>query len=371
MSRKRSHDAIECYRERFLAGAIQRSVSPEIAEAVFQKLLGFASFGFPKSHAAAFALLAYQSAWLRHHYPAEFLCALLNAQPMGFYPPSSLVRDGERRGVEVRTPDINLSNVHCVLEKTSVRVGLGFIRGVGEESAAQLVAEREAAGRFTSVHDLTQRAPLSRAEFDALAVSGACDLFGWPRRQLLWRLGLAPRSVSAGEGGEARQLVLPIEPTTEIPELPDETVWERVLSDYRSIGLSTGQHPIELLRAHLPKEVLASCDLPYARHGEQVAVAGMVVARQRPSTANGIIFMLLEDEHGHINLVIPPPTYDKYRTYVRGEPLLLARGRFEHIERNRNIVVNELASLAELARQASGEAELLVSLPSAHSFGRR
>ena len=371
MSRKRSHDAIESYRERFLAGAIQRSVSPEIAEAVFQKLLGFASFGFPKSHAAAFALLAYQSAWLRHHYPAEFLCALLNAQPMGFYPPSSLVRDGERRGVEVRTPDINLSNVHCVLEKTSVRVGLGFIRGVGEESAAQLVAEREAAGRFTSVHDLAQRAPLSRAEFDALAVSGACDLFGWPRRQLLWRLGLAPRSVSAGEGGEARQLVLPIEPTTEIPELPDETVWERVLSDYRSIGLSTGQHPIELLRAHLPKKVLASCDLPHARHGEQVAVAGMVVARQRPSTANGIIFMLLEDEHGHINLVIPPPTYDKYRTYVRGEPLLLARGRFEHIERNRNIVVNELASLAGLARQASGEAELLVSLPSAHSFGRR
>jgi error-prone DNA polymerase len=371
MSRKRSHDAIESHRERFLAGAMQRSVSPEIAEAVFQKLLGFASFGFPKSHAAAFALLAYQSAWLRHHYPAEFLCALLNAQPMGFYPPSSLVRDGERRGVKVRTPDINLSNVHCVLEKTSVRVGLGFIRGIGEESAAQLVAEREVAGPFTSVHDLAQRAPLSRAEFDALAVSGACDLFGWPRRQLLWRLGLAPRSVSAGEGGEARQLVLPIEPTTEIPELPDETVWERVLSDYRSIGLSTGQHPIELLRAHLPKEVRASCDLPHARHGEQVAVAGMVVARQRPSTANGIIFMLLEDEHGHINLVIPPPTYDKYRTYVRGEPLLLARGRFEHIERNRNIVVNELASLAELARQASGETELLVSLPSAHSFGRR
>ena len=371
MSRKRSHDAIESYRERFLAGAMQRSVSPEIAEAVFQKLLGFASFGFPKSHAAAFALLAYQSAWLRHHYPAEFLCALLNAQPMGFYPPSSLVRDGERRGVKVRTPDINLSNVHCVLEKTSVRVGLGFIRGVGKEAAAQLVAEREVAGPFASVHDLAQRAPLSRAEFDALVVSGACDLFGWPRRQLLWRLGLAPRSVSAGEGGEARQLVLPIEPTTEIPELPDETVWERVLSDYRSIGLSTGQHPIELLRAHLPKEVLASCDLPHARHGEQVAVAGMVVARQRPSTANGIIFMLLEDEHGHINLVIPPPIYDKYRAYVRGEPLLLARGRFEHIERNRNIVVNELASLAELARQASGETELLVSLPRAHSFGRR
>lgn len=371
MSRKRSLDALENYRDRFLAGAAQRGVSADVAEAVFQKLLGFSSFGFPKSHAAAFALLAYQSAWLRHHYPAEFLCALLNAQPMGFYPPSSLVRDGERRGVSVETPDINRSGVCCVLEEKSVRIGLGFIRGIGADSAAKLVAEREASGHFSSVDDLAQRAPLSRAELDALVAAGACDLFGWPRRQLLWRLGITSRSTSSGAGGESRQLVLPLEPTTEIPELPDETVWERVLADYRSIGISTGQHPIELLRPYLPGEVRASRDLFHLGHGEQVAVAGMVVARQRPSTANGIVFMLLEDEHGHINLVVPPPTYEAYRAYVRGEPLLLARGRFEQVERNRNVVVNEFVSLARLARQTSGKAELLGALPSAHSFGRR
>ena len=371
MSRKRSRDSIESYRERFIAGAAVRDVSTEVAEMVFEKLLGFSSFGFPKSHAAAFALLAYQSAWLRHHHPAEFLCALLNAQPMGFYPPSSLVRDGERRDVTVKTPDINLSEVQCVLERESIRIGIGFIRSVGEDSAVKLVEERERAGRFTSVHDLAQRAPLTSAELDALVVSGACDSFGWPRRQLRWRLGLAPRSVSAGEGGESRQLALPLEPTSAIPELPDETVWERVLSDYRSIGLSSGQHPIELLRPHMPGEVVASGDLAHTKHEERIAVAGMVVARQRPSTANGIIFMLLEDEHGHINLVVPPPTYERYRSYVRGEPLLLARGRFEHIGRNKNVVVDELASLAQLARQVSGEAELLGALPSAHSFGRR
>ena len=371
MSRKRSRDSIEAYRERFIAGAAARDVTTEVAETVFEKLLGFSSFGFPKSHAAAFAILAYQSAWLRHHYPAEFLCALLNAQPMGFYPPSSLVRDGQRRGVSVETPDINLSEVQCALERGSIRVGLGFIRSVGEDSAIRLVRERDTSGRFTSVHDLAQRAPLTRAELDALVISGACDSFGWPRRQLRWRLGLAPRSVSAGDGGKSRQLALPLEPTSEIPDLPGETVWERVLSDYRSIGLSSGQHPIELLRPHLPGEVVASCDLARTMHEERIAVAGMVVARQRPSTANGIIFMLLEDEHGHINLVVPPSTYDQYRTYVRGEPLLLARGRFEHIGRNKNVVVDEFASLSQLARQVSGEADLLGALPSAHSFGRR
>ena len=371
MSRKRSRDAIEAYRERFVAGAATRDVPEEVTSLVFEKLLGFSSFGFPKSHAAAFALLAYQSAWLRHHYPAEFLCALLNTQPMGFYPPSSLVRDGERRGVEVKTPDLNLSEAHCVLERGSIRVGLGFIRSVGEDSALVLVGERKASGHFSSVHDLAQRAPLTRAELEALVASGACDSLGWPRRQLRWRLGLAPRSVSAGDGGESRQLALPLEPTSEIPALPDETVWERVLSDYRSIGLSSGQHPVELLRPHMPGEVVASNDLVHTPHEARIAVAGMVVARQRPSTANGIVFMLLEDEYGHINLVVPPPTHERYRAQVRGEPLLLARGRFEHIGRNRNLVVEEFSSLAGLVRQVSGEAELLAALPSAHSFGRR
>jgi error-prone DNA polymerase len=371
MSRKRSADAIEAYRERFYAGAVAKGVDREIAELVFTKINGFASFGFPKSHAAAFALLAYQSAWLRHHYPNEFLCALLNAQPMGFYPPASLVRDAQRRGVEVLPPDVNRSAARCRIEGDAVRVGLGYIKGLGEEPANAFVREREGAGPFRSVIELAQRAPLERPALEALVASGACDSFGWPRRQLLWRLGLASRSTSAGAGGAERQLALPLEPTSEIPELPEQTPWERMLADYRTTSLSVGVHPLDLLRPHLPADVVTSLDLEHMENKSQVTVAGLVIARQRPSTANGIVFMLLEDEHAQVNLVVPPPVYERYRALVRGEPLLLARGRYERYERNRNVIVDEFTSLGPLARQAANEAEVASAMPGAHHFGGR
>jgi error-prone DNA polymerase len=371
MSRKRSADAIEAYHQRFLEGAAANGVPRETAELVFSKINGFASFGFPKSHAAAFALLAYQSAWLRHHYPAEFLCALLNAQPMGFYPPASLVRDAQRREVEVRPPDVNASAAACRIEGAAVRVGLGYVKGLGEEPAKAFVAEREERGPFRSVADLAQRAPLERPALEALVASGACDSFGWPRRQLLWRLGLVPRSVSIGAGGDERQLALPLGPTSDVPELAEQTPWERMLADYRLTSLSVDLHPLELLRPHLPGEVVASADFADLAHGSPVTVAGLVVARQRPATASGVVFMLLEDEHGQMNLVVPPPVYDRYRAAVRGEPLLLARGRFERFERNRNVVVSELVTLAPLARRVANDAEVRAAMPPAHHFGGR
>jgi error-prone DNA polymerase len=371
MSRKRSHDAIEAYRERFYEGAASNGVDRATAELVFTKINGFASFGFPKSHAAAFALLAYQSAWLRHHYPAEFLCALLNAQPMGFYPPASLVRDSQRRGVEVLPPDVNMSFDKCRIEGDGVRVGLGYVKGLGEGPAKDFVEERERAGSFRSVIELAQRAPLDRPALEALVASGACDSFGWPRRQLLWRLGLAPRSASVGAGGAERQLALLLEPTSEIPDLPEQTPWERMLADYRTTSLSVGVHPLELLRPHLPAQVLTSLDLEHLENRSRVTIAGLVVARQRPATANGVVFMLLEDEHAQVNLVVPPPVYERYRALVRGEPLLLARGRFERYERNRNIVVEEFTTLGPLARQAANEAEVVAAMPGAHHFGGR
>jgi error-prone DNA polymerase len=370
MSRRRSREAIEAYRERFYQGSAARGVEREIAERVFEKLLGFASFGFPKSHAAAFGLLAYQSAWLRHRYPAEFLCALLNAQPMGFYPPTSLVRDGQRRGVEVLAPDVNASDASCVLERDAVRVGLAYVKGVGEEPARALVEERETNGPFRTVQDLAARAPVDRPALEALAASGACDGFGWPRRQLLWRLGLAPRSASPARAAET-QLALPLEPQTEIPALPEQSAWERMLADYRLTSLSVDTHPLDLLRSHLPAAVITSLELDGAENGAEVSVAGLVVARQRPATANGVVFMLLEDEHAQMNLIVPPPVYERYRAAVRGEPLLLARGRYEVNGRNRNVVVFELTSLGPLARRAANDAEVRSSLPSAHSFGRR
>jgi error-prone DNA polymerase len=371
MSRKRSQDAIEAYRQRFYEGAAARGVDRETAELVFSKINGFASFGFPKSHAAAFALLAYQSAWLRHYYPAEFLCALLNAQPMGFYPPASLVRDAQRRGVEVLPPDLNESADRCQIQGNTVRIGLAYVRGVGEEPAKAFVAEREQNGLFRSVVELAQRAPLDRPGLEALVASGACDSFGWPRRQLLWRLGLAPRSVSVGADGAERQLTLPLEATSEIPELPEQTPWERMLADYRTTSLSVGVHPLTLLRPHLPQEVVTSLDFAHLENRAPVAVAGLVIARQRPATANGVVFMLLEDEHGQMNLVVPPPVYERFRPLVRGEPLLLARGRFECWERNRNLVVEEFVTLAPLARRAANDAEIVGAMPNAHHFGGR
>jgi error-prone DNA polymerase len=369
MSRKRSEAALLAHRDRFLEGAARNGVDAETAELVWSKLIGFAAFGFPKSHAAAFGLLAYQSAWLRHHFPAEFLCALLNAQPMGFYPPASLVRDAQRHGVEVLPPDVNASAAKCRIEGDAVRVGLGYIRSIGEAPAEALAEEREQGGPFTGVRDLAQRAPVERPVLEALVASGACDGFGWPRRQLLWRLGLAPRSVSAGLGGEERQLALPLEPASEIPDLPEQTDWERMLADYRLTSLSVGMHPLELLRPHLPGEVLSSAELQEQAHGSPVAIAGLVVARQRPATANGVVFMLVEDEHGQTNLIVPPPVYERHRAVVRGEPLVLARGRFERYERNQNVVVEEIVTLAPLARRAAHDREVNAALPGAHHFG--
>jgi error-prone DNA polymerase len=396
MSRKRSHDALEAYRARFVSGAGEKDVAPEVADGVFDKLVGFSGFGFPKAHAAAFGLLAYQSTWLRRHYAAEFLCALLNAQPMGFYPPATLVRDAQRRGVEVRPAEINLSGARCAVEPVhppsqelasgssepsdkvsqgvgyAVRVGLSYVTSVGEDDAEALVAEREANGPFGDVGDLARRAPLSRDGLEALVKSGACDGFGRPRRDLLWELGLTLRPQSApGTGGEAKQLPLALEPTVETPALRDLTRWERMLADYRHTGMSVGTHPLTLLRPHLPSGTLSSAELHEQPHGRRVTVAGMTVARQRPTTANGIVFMLLEDEHGQVNLIVPPAVYDLHRATVRAEPLVLARGRYERFGENRNVLVSELEALGPLARMAAESDSVWESLPRPHSFGRR
>jgi error-prone DNA polymerase len=369
MSRKRSLVALEAYRDRFVAGSLGNGVDEATAHMVYDKLIGFSGFGFPKSHSAAFGLLAYQSAWLRHHYAAEFLASLMNAQPMGFYPPATLVRDAQRRGVETRPPDVNLSGVGCDLEDGAVRAGLKYVQSISEDDAAAIVEERTLNGQFVSIRDLAQRVAVHTA---ALVESGACDCFDLPRRDLLWQLGLVPRAQTVpGSGGEEKQLALPLEPTVATPDLPEPTVWERMLADYRTTSLSIDVHPLELLRPHLPEGTLSSVELLDRPHGSRVAIAGMVVARQRPSTANGVVFMLLEDEHAQVNLILPPQVYERFRGVVRGDPLLLARGRYERVDRNRNILVNEIESLAALAYALTDGADVHGALPNAHHFGHR
>jgi error-prone DNA polymerase len=380
MSRKRSHDALEAYRERFVAGAVEKGVDAEVADTVFDKLVGFSGFGFPKAHAAAFGLLAYQSTWLRHYYPAEFLCALLNEQPMGFYPPATLVRDAQRHGVEILPVDVNLSAARCVVEMGSdprgltpaVRIGLNYISSIGKDDAEALVAEREANGPYRDIADLARRSLLSYDGLEALVKGGACDGFWKPRRDLLWELGLVFRAQSVpGTEGEMKQLPLELEPTAETPALRDLTRWERMLADYRHTSMSIDTHPLTLLRAHLPEGTLSSLELHAERHGRQVAFAGMAVARQRPSTAKGIVFMLLEDEHGQVNLIVPSDVYERHRATVRAEPLVLARGRYERVGENRNVLVSSLESLGPLARRVAADDTVWESLPRPHSFGRR
>jgi error-prone DNA polymerase len=369
MSRKRSLAALEAWRERFVAGAQEKGVEETKAHELYDKLVAFSGFGFPKSHAAAFGLLAYQSAWLRHHYAPEFLAALLNAQPMGFYPPATLVRDGQKHGVETRPPDVNHSDAGCTIEEDgAVRVGLKYVNGLGEDDAEVVAAKRP----YSSVRDLAQRTGLSEDELRALAESGACDCFGLRRRELLWQLGLVPRPASVpGTEGKAKQLALPLEPTVATPELPEPTVWERMLTDYRTTSLSVGVHPLELLRPHLPPGTLSSAELREQPDRARVRLAGLVVARQRPSTANGVVFMLLEDELAQVNLIVLPQVYERFRAVVRSEPLLLVKGRYEHSDRNRNVMVDELVSLAPLARSLTDGADVHAALPRAHHFGHR
>jgi error-prone DNA polymerase len=301
---------------------------------------------------------------------------------MGFYPPATLVRDAQRRGVEVRPPDVNLSQAKCVIEPSDklsqgsppppVRIGLEYIASVGGDDAKAVVAERERTGSFRDVADLARRTALSRDDLEALVKGGACDGFERPRRELLWELGLVFREQSVpGTNGEAKQLPLSLEPTAETPLLRDLTRWERMLADYKHTGLSVGTHPLTLLRPHLPEGTLSSAELREQPHGRQVSVAGMTVARQRPSTANGIVFMLLEDEHGQVNLIVPPPVYDRHRATVRADPLVLAHGRFEKVGENRNVLVSRLESLGPLARSVAETETVWQSLPRPHSFGRR
>jgi error-prone DNA polymerase len=329
MSRKRSVAAIEGYHKRFVAGACRKhGVDEETAERVFAMVQGFSGFGFPKAHGAAFGLLAYQSTWLRVHYGPELLCSLLNEQPMGFYPPDALVHEAQRRGIEVLAPDVNESEVECDLCEGVVRIGLGYVRGVREQEVKELVAARNAGGRFRSLSDLASRAGAGAPSLELLAWSGACDsLVEGDRRIALWQLGVATpgRDVPGGT-----QLALPLDLPAP-PKLQRLSRWEAMLADYASTSLTTRSHPMELLRPRAPADAVTSQDLGTLPHATRVKVGGLVVARQRPGTANGIVFILLEDEHGTINLIVPAHVYERHRLTVRTEPLMLAEGKLERL----------------------------------------
>jgi error-prone DNA polymerase len=348
MSRKRSDAAIRSHHDRFIAGAQHtHGVDVETAEEVFAMIKGFSGFGFPKAHGAAFGLLAYQSTWLRVHYGPEFLCSLMNEQPMGFYPPDALVHEAQRRGIEVLPPDVNESEVECGIDSDGhVRIGLGYVRSVRRHEVEEIVAAREAGGRFRNLSALASRAGAGASSLELLAWSGACDsLASGARRIALWQLGVATpgRSVAGGT-----QLALPLDLPAP-PALRDLSAWESMLADYGTTGLTTHAHPLALLRARLPAGAASSRDLETGEHGAWVRAGGLVVARQRPGTANGIVFVLLEDEFGTINLIVPAAVYERHRLTVRTEPLVFIEGKLERFAAAGgaiNVLVQRIAPIA-------------------------
>src|SRR3989442_14601364 len=351
MSRRRSRELMAGFWEEFRDGAAARGVPEQTAERVFTQVIAFSEFGFPKSHAAAFGLLAYQSAWLRHYHPAEYYCALFNNQPMGFYSLDVLGRDAQRNGVEILLPDVTASDVWCTIERETggVLVGLGFIRDWSEETATAVVIEREQRGRYVSIGDFVRRAPpkLKRTAIEHLVWVGGCDGFGLTGRELLWQVGLwlPPESEHGVDARGRRQLELGLNHPHEGLRFGGLEAAERLLAEYAVLGFAASGHPLSLLRGALPPGVVQSDALPRLEHGAWVEVAGLVVARQRPETAKGFIFVLLEDEAGMVNVIVRPDVYERYRTAVRGEPLLWVRGKLAKDDGTVNVLAEEAQGL--------------------------
>jgi len=357
MSRRRSRELMGGFWEEFRAGAMARGVSEKTAERVFAQVIAFSEFGFPKSHAAAFGLLAYQSAWLRHYHPVEYYVGLFNNQPMGFYSLDFLGRDAKRNRVDIRLPDLNASDVWCTVEQETggerreahaLRIGLGFIRDWSEETATAAVLERERNGPYRSLGDFVRRAPagLNRTAIENLAWVGGCDGFGLTRREVLWQIGLwLPSEAARSEKRVRRQLELPLDHPHERLRFTGVGESDRLLAEYAMLGFAASGHPLSLVRESLPGRLVLSDRLPGLEHGVRVEVAGLVVARQRPETAKGIVFVLLEDERGMVNVIVRPDVYAKCRVAVRGEPFLHVIGKLAKDDGTLNVLAEEVRGL--------------------------
>ncbi len=330
MATFRHSGTIHGFREKFIPGMIARGYQAVFAERCFQQIEGFADYGFPESHSASFAHLVYVSAWLKCHYPAAFAAALLNSQPMGFYAPAQIVGDARAHGVAIRPVDVNHSAWDCTLEPAAadgvaLRLGFRLVDGLGEETASRLVAVR--GGGYRSVDALHRRAAMPMAAIERLAAAGAFRSLGLDRRAALWQaLAIADgpplplfdtMEDSAAESG----------PTV---ALPVPTPAEQMLDDYRSLGLSLEAHPMAFLRSRFAAERVVTVEAVRAtRDRARLAVAGVVLVRQRPGSAKGVVFITLEDETGIVNLVVWPAVLKQFRKVVMTSRLLLARGMIQ------------------------------------------
>jgi error-prone DNA polymerase len=330
------------FEERLMSGMHARGYSKEFASRIFQQIQGFGEYGFPESHSSSFALLAYASAWVKRHEPAIFTCALLNSQPMGFYAPAQLVRDAREHGVEVRPVDVLASERDSTLERRpdgepALRLGLRLVKGFSEAGAHRLVAERTVQP-FESLQDLARRAALDKRDLHALADAGACARLTGNRHRAAWEV----------LGVETPLPVFPeIEVVEGIPLLPAPTEGQNVVADYRSLTLTLGRHPLALLRERLrERDLLTSRELKALPHGTPVRTAGLVITRQRPSSASGVIFVTIEDETGHSNLIVWPAVAEAQRRHFLDARLLEVHGELQRQGEVMHVIAARLGDLS-------------------------
>ncbi|GLQ64346.1 error-prone DNA polymerase [Gluconobacter cerinus] len=323
------------FRDKLVNGMLANGYEQEFAEQTFAQLEGFGSYGFPESHAASFALIAYASAWMKCHYPDVFCAALLNSQPMGFYAPSQIVQDAQRHGVEVRPICVNASRWDCTLERgrngwhAAVRLGFRMVKGLANGHGAALIAARMP--DYESIDDVWRRADVPVSALECLAEADAFRVFGQMRRAALWSIkGLADTALPLFEAADrGRNFPLPevIEPEITLPLMSERA---SVHEDYRATGLSLDGHPVAFLREGLWEEGIVRCgDLPYLRDGRRIQLTGLVLMRQRPGTANGTMFVTIEDETGTANLIVWKDVQEKYRRPLLASRLLACQGRLQ------------------------------------------
>jgi error-prone DNA polymerase len=360
MATFRKRGTIGLLEDKMIKAMTARGYDPAFAARCFNQIKGFGEYGFPESHAASFAHLVYVSSWLKCHYPAAFAAALINSQPMGFYAPAQIVRDAREHGVEALPADINLSDWDCTLEDRpgagpALRLGLRQIDGLNRDDVLRLVARREP--RYQSVHDLWTRSGARLVTLEALAAADAFRSLGLDRRQALWEVKAIANAPPLPLFSWSTTQEAGAEPETQLPVLP---LSEHVVNDYQTLRLSLKAHPMQFLRERLTKKGVSACgNLRGMRDGAPVVIAGVILVRQRPGSAKGVVFMTLEDETGVANAVVWPKTLEKFRATVMGARVILIKGRIQRHEDIIHVVSADLIDLSNWLALLSEDAESL------------
>jgi error-prone DNA polymerase len=355
---------INKFHEKLIGGMIANGYSPEFAERTFKQLEGFGSYGFPESHAASFALIAYASSWMKCHHPDVFLAAILNAQPMGFYAVAQLVRDARAHGVEVRPVDVNESRwdstlepaIDCSVHYKAVRLGLRLARGLASRDGARIVAAR-ADRPFVSVEDAWRRAGVPVSALERLADADALGSIGLSRRKALWQVrALAgdplPLFAAADQDHATSEVNEP-----EVELIPMKAGRE-VVEDYRSKGVTLRSHPLSFLRAELDERgFMPAVDLKSTRDGRRVSVAGLVLVRQRPGSANEVTFITLEDETEVVNLIVWPSLFERQRRLVLSAGMIGCRGKVQREGDVIHLIADHLIDLTDLLNSVGSRDE--------------